>query len=415
MTDESEHFDLDQLRALCADPDFASSPSAFALMQHLVSHCPQCWSAVDQLPPLANARCSHIPIVRALERLSDPRTWVLVTSDHLGVLREVRVRPLGFAYLVCEEAHSIGLDGYPPRLELLIQLIEMAVTTSSPHWKLWDVVEYSLWLSCASNEIEMRLIKDAASSEDLVERNRKLLDAADCRVEVRVKLLETRARLAASQQAFSQAREHYLQCLRLLDDEHPLRRFEICAKLAYIECLDEAPPEAIQDTFALASRGLEKLRDIADPILRLNAVHNRARLTAQLVRLATLLGFRLRGAESAAAQLVEAAELYERYANPCTQAVRELYLGQLLAPEDAERAVAAYRRALDALSAERKAALFTQAALGFFELRSRGGLDEVREASETILALDENLLPAKYEVTLKAIVEDELWGDDVVN
>jgi len=115
------HFSLEWLRARCADPRRFGEEEWFDFAGHLARGCRRCWSVVGQLPAAASPwgdrggepaaiKRSSDPLVESLYHLRSPGSWITLSSDLFEAVIGARVRPLGFAFVLLEEALELAVD-----------------------------------------------------------------------------------------------------------------------------------------------------------------------------------------------------------------------------------------------------------------------------------------------------------------
>lgn len=367
------------------------TPWRFRAVLHLL-RCAGCRGAAKALPPIKDPSPAGEAVAQALRRLAEPGCGRTLSASHLNAVRRVDDHPLGFAFLLVEEAAFLTLA----RDTLKPFDLPVAVAETLAEWQPDEETKSLLataLVRLASVEAEQG---PGDIAEPTLQRAARLAMELDD-VVLEVDLLAARGLLAGAR-GDDPAGAFEAALRRLEGAELPLREIELCARAAGFAYQAEER-ETVEELF---ERGRRARREIPaeDVVARDNALLTLAGPAAEILVISRARGLPPARFDDLAAELAAAEERLAG-ADWETRGRSGLCRGHFLRTVDADAAEVAYIRAAEAYVRLESPKNLGTALLGLMTVRP-----PVPSTHGHLLRLLADGLPSEIYEYIKAFLQD---------
>ncbi len=356
VTHASAHFTTAELGELRSQPDLIEAPMEARLVYHLGARCPDCWSALRELPsPEDELEATDVPVVLALRRLTAPAAAVLeLDACHRSSVLEAGERNLGFCFLVLEEIRKAAPSSPVAGLEYL-RFSDDAISGNGV--LLLHVPEahdlHARYLTLVAGTLGR--VSQSGQAAEALALARFHLDRGTGRPEIRAGCLEAEAALACAENRKDRGWSLLEDAAALLEDHDPADRRAETLLLLGNTMVSYSPSTRIQahGIYQEALGILDGLAPGTNPRLGLSLTHQLVRLLLDLDlerRVNRIPGGAKAARKAAEKQLLGSEALYQRYATPELHGQRAAFLGFVYLETDKPSAMAWFREATECFS-----------------------------------------------------------------
>ena len=326
------------------------------LLRHLATDCDSCWSCVEALPP-SSPHLAEDSLRRALCRVRQPLSWLLLDSQHLKMARAPRATALGFAQLVGHEAHGISLKAESLEPMALVWGLVEDLLGEEPESEVANDLAATIQCLFVLVHVLRQDTEQAAMAVTAADRYRRLGSGSD---DVRVTVLEGQALVAYLTTSDSGAGADLVrEGLSVIGASDPIRRFEIVTEDLKREALftvglrskREALAQLRSDTLK-ALRELKGLSEVDDPIYRLNGLIHKLSFASNMAFTANTcydanLGHKILPASRISREVEAALEAIREQADVYSLGRVYDWMGQLQVASGLPRAMSWFHKALE--------------------------------------------------------------------